>query len=75
MLKGILASLLFIILIGFIFFSFLGGIIGSYANEYAVSPSIFERTAYAFKYSSYPYVALCFLVGFVTAAYFLKRKL
>ncbi len=62
--------------ISFLFFSFLSGIVGSYAIEYTKNPSIIEKTSYAFKHSSYPYIACVFLIWaiFVITIMFLKHN-
>ncbi|MED4534907.1 hypothetical protein [Metabacillus fastidiosus] len=62
--------------IGFLFFSFLAGIIGSYAIEYKKDITIIDRYSFAFQASSYPYIASAFLlwVIIVIVIMFLKLK-
>jgi uncharacterized membrane protein YidH (DUF202 family) len=67
---------LVISVIGFLFFSFLAGIVGSYAIEYKQNPTIIDRTIYAFNSSSYPYIACGFMVWtlIVIVLMLLKKK-
>ncbi|RDU35672.1 hypothetical protein DRW41_16125 [Neobacillus piezotolerans] len=74
MLKWLLFILMFVSFLGFLFFTFLGGIIGSYAIEFHANPSIFQKTAYAFQHSNYPYVAVCFFIWFVLTLFFFKKQ-
>jgi TRAP-type C4-dicarboxylate transport system permease small subunit len=65
--------------IGVLLFSFFSGIVGSYAIEYRKTPSIFDKTIYAFHNSSYPYYACVFLLWFIIVIVVLviqrKRKI
>lgn len=62
--------------LGFLFFSFFSGIVGSYAIEYKRDPSIFDKTIYAFNSSFYPYYACVFLLWFliVISVLVIQRK-
>jgi hypothetical protein len=65
--------------LGFLFFSFFSGIVGSYAIEFKKDPSIFDKTIYAFNSSSSPYYACVFLLWFLIVIVVLviqrKRKI
>ncbi|MDQ0271735.1 hypothetical protein [Cytobacillus purgationiresistens] len=72
---GVYYFQLVICFFGFIVCYIFSGIVGSYAIEYNNIPSEIEKALFAFNHSSYPYIALLFLLWVIVVVVLLLRKI